>query len=111
MRNVAMLFAATLLFLSAQAQQGSLKGRLVDEKNAPLSFANISLLRTQKNAPLVSGSLTDSLGYFNIATPANGTYFLQFTTIGFAKLNSDSFEVSRPDFSKDFGTLTAKKRN
>ena len=35
--------------------------------------------------------------------------FLQFTTIGFAKLNTDSFEVSRPDFSKDFGTLTAKK--
>ena len=109
MRNAAMLFAAIALVLSVQAQQGKLKGRLVDEKNTPLSFANVSLLRTQQGTALVNGSLTDSLGWFNISTPSNGTYFLQFTAIGFSKLNTDSFMVSSADFSKDFGTITVKK--
>lgn len=104
-----MLFAAILFFSSALAQQGFMKGRLVDEKNAPLPFVNVSLLKTGKGTTPVTGALTDSSGYFNITTPATGTYFLQFTAIGFAKQNTDSFAVNSAAFSKDFGSITLKK--
>lgn len=109
MRTVLLLFTATIFFLSAKAQNGLLKGRLVDEKAMPLSFANVSLLKTQKGAPLASGGLTDSMGYFRITTPSAGTYYLQFTAIGLTKLATDSFVVSGQDFSKDFGTMTLKR--
>lgn len=109
MKNVLLLLAVVLFFFSAPAQNGILKGRLVDEKSVPLSFANVSLLKTQKGAPLAGGSLTDSSGYFQMATPATGTYYLQFTAIGFAKLNTDSFTVSSVDFSKDFRNITLKR--
>ncbi|HYO21597.1 MAG TPA: TonB-dependent receptor [Flavisolibacter sp.] len=109
MRHVAMLFAAIFLFLSAKAQSSTVKGRLFDDKNSPLSFANVSLMKTGKGTVPLTGSLTDSLGSFTINIPATGTYYLQFTAIGFAKQATDSFTVTGADFSKDFGTVTLKK--
>jgi len=109
MRNVLLTIAELLLVLSAMAQTAHLKGRLTDEKGSPVPFANVSLLKTEKDALLVSGVLTDSTGSFLLATPAPGTYRLQLTSIGFARLEADSFAVTTPNFSKDFGTLVLKK--
>ena len=107
MRNIILTFCLALCFTGAFAQ-GSLQGTLLDEKGAPLRYANVSVLKTTKGTLPVATSLTDSTGRFTLTTPTAGTYFLQFTTIGFAKLETDSFAITTPDFSKDFGSITLK---
>ncbi|HUC81120.1 MAG TPA: TonB-dependent receptor, partial [Flavisolibacter sp.] len=109
MKHTALLLSALFCTLFAFAQQGQVKGRLLDETQAPLSFANVRLLRTQEGRTPVQGSLTDSLGYFQLAAPAGGPYVLQFTAIGFATKTTDSFTVHTTGFSKDFATITLKK--
>jgi hypothetical protein len=105
------LFAWTILFvivsLSAIAQNGSLTGALKDAKSAPLAFANVSILKATDNK-FVSGTLTSSDGKFTVQTPEAGKYILRFTSIGFAELKTEAFEVTGIDFSKDFGSITMK---
>ena len=97
------------LFITAasSAQTGSLTGTLQDEKSAPLPLANVSILKAADNK-FVAGALTTSEGKFSIKTPEPGKYFLRFTSIGFAEFKTDAFEVTRADFTKDFGSLTLK---
>jgi hypothetical protein len=111
MRNITLLLLSLLSLITSVAQQGNLQGKLVDEKELPLRFANVGLLKTTKGSTLTLGTLTDSAGRFSLATPVAGTYFLQFTAIGFAKQQTDSFIVTGPDFFKDFGTITIKTEN
>src|SRR5215207_8134442 len=99
MRNIVLTFFLAL-FITSVFAQGSLQGKLLDEKGAPLRFANVSVLKTTKDTRPVATSLTDSTGRFILATPPTGTYYLQLTTIGFAKLETDSFAIATPDFSK-----------
>ncbi|HVG42650.1 MAG TPA: carboxypeptidase-like regulatory domain-containing protein, partial [Chitinophagaceae bacterium] len=82
-----------------QAQGGKLTGKLMDEKNAPVPYANITLLKAADSA-LTANALSDSTGNFFIATPLPGTYFLRFTAIGFDSKQIPHFEVSNPEFSK-----------
>ena len=91
--------------LLAPAQTGTLKGKLQDNKNTALPFANVALLKAADTA-FVSGALTDSAGTFTIPTPASGTYFLRFTAIGFTRHKTDVFEITDAGSSKDFGTIT-----
>lgn len=109
MRKTLLIIACTLCCLLSQAQQGTITGRIVDDKASPVSYVNVGLYTTQKGALLTQGALTDSLGNFRMATPAAGTYYVQFTAIGFAKFVSDSFRINSADFSRDFGTITLKK--
>lgn len=106
-------FAKRLLFLLTLcsftllsfSQGGTLKGKLQDAKGAPLSFANVALLKATDTA-FVSGTLTDSAGAYSIATPAAGSYFLRFTAIGFTRNKTEVFEITDAGTSKNFGTTT-----
>jgi len=91
--------------LLAFSQQGTLKGKLLDGKGAPLPFANVALLKAADTA-LVTGVVTDSAGAYAITTPDAGTYILRFTAIGFVRQKTAPFEVSGQSYSKDFGNTT-----
>ena len=109
MRSLLLFVVLSFICSSGFSQQGILKGRLVDEKASPLPFTNVRLLKTQKGAAPTSGVITDSLGQFQMVSPVAGNYYIQFTAIGLAKYTTDSFTVSGPEFSKDFGTITMKR--
>ncbi|RYZ29699.1 MAG: TonB-dependent receptor [Chitinophagaceae bacterium] len=108
MRKIAFIILPLFFALYSFAQSGTLTGKLTDEKGAPLRFGNVSLLKTKKGDPFALRTLSDSLGAYRLATPTAGTYFIQFTAIGFSKTETDSFSIAGPDVSKDFGTTTMK---
>ncbi|MDB5206160.1 MAG: TonB-dependent receptor [Flavisolibacter sp.] len=108
MKKLTLLLLTLASFITSFAQQGFIQGKLVDEKSLPLRFANVGLFSTVKGALPAVAAITDSTGSFLIEPPAAGTYFLQFTAIGFAKQQTDSFITGGPGFSKDFGTITIK---
>ena len=58
-----------------QAVIGNLKGQVINEHKAPLSFANIALLNTDNKAIL--HAYTDSLGQFKMSYPVAGRYTLE----------------------------------
>lgn len=101
-----LLFTFSLsLSLAAQAQTGGqLTGNLKDDKGQALGFGTVALLQGLTST-IVTGGVTDAAGTFAIPTPAAGTYRLRLTAIGFAALETPTFEVTGASFNKDFGSL------
>ncbi|RZL13297.1 MAG: hypothetical protein EOO89_17860, partial [Pedobacter sp.] len=89
-------------------QTGLLTGKLLDDKGAALTYANVSLLRSP-DTTFVSGAVTNNEGFFSIPTPAVGKYILRISAIGFIENKTAVFEVSRESFNKDFGNITLKQ--
>lgn len=68
--------------ISAKAQEsGIIYGTLVDSLNKPVDLANIALLGTP------SGTMTNERGYFELTIPANKTFTLIISCIGYKTEN------------------------
>jgi hypothetical protein len=84
-----MLFATIYLSLSfanflAQAQTQNLpqtiKGRVIDENNLPLAYANVVLLKA--DSTYVNGTVTDTSGHFSLGL-TNESYLLRISFVGY----------------------------
>ncbi|MBT8324503.1 MAG: TonB-dependent receptor [Winogradskyella sp.] len=64
------------------AQGYEISGRIFDNNQSPISFANVILL-TQNDSTFVKGTSTDDLGYFTINNVEGGSYILKTSFIGF----------------------------
>lgn len=64
----------------ALAQQGRLKGQVVDDSGEPVSFANIVL---EVGGTMVGGATSDFDGYYDINPIPPGTYELKATFVGY----------------------------
>lgn len=84
---------------------GQLTGTVKDIKGAALPYASVAVLQNATKK-VITGATTDDKGAFSIKTPGNGTYLLRITAIGFTTTDTQLFEISNANFSKDFGTLT-----
>jgi iron complex outermembrane receptor protein len=81
-------FRLTLLFLLfsipsfsfAQGPTGSVSGKLIDGKNAPVAYATVTLLRADSS--VAGGDLSKDDGAFRISPVAAGSYTLKIESIG-----------------------------
>ncbi len=63
------LIAAAMLLLfftgiTAEAQTQTIKGKVIDENNLPVAYANVVLLKA--DSTFVNGTVTDTSGYFSV---------------------------------------------
>ena len=83
-----------LIGMAVSMQAQTLSGKLVDEKNEPLAFANVVLL--QADSTFVSGTITDEMGDFRILKDEKGT-LVRISSIGYTtiykKVNGGDFGV------------------
>lgn len=80
-------------------------GQIVEEgTSAPLEFAAVSLLRS-KDTSLVSGTITDEFGKFEIEA-LQGDYFLKIEYIAFQTRMIDPFTLERNQRNFDLGKIT-----
>lgn len=91
--RVAISLLLATLPLSASAQ--SLKGKVVDENNEPLAYANVMLQKA--DSTYLSGTMTDTLGMF-ILTPDPAASMLHVSFIGYET-------CILPVKGTDFGTI------
>jgi len=89
--------------ISTQAQ--TISGKLIDEQNQPLAYANVVLL-SLPDSTFVSGVVSDEMGDFRISKVSTGDYCLVVSCIGYQTLSLDLQGFSR---STDLGTLTLKE--
>lgn len=104
-------FLPLLLFLCntyiyAQSA-GTLTGTVLDDKAQPVGFVNVAVLEAA-SAKVVTGAIADMDGNFQIKAPEKGQYLLKLSALGYVETQTPAFEVTGPDFSKDFGKLQMK---
>lgn len=64
------------------AANGEVRGSVVDENNAPVARATITV-RSKRDSSLVAGAIATTEGAFNIQGLRPGAYYLRVTSIGF----------------------------
>ena len=77
-----LLFLFALIPLGIFSQDFSVKGKVYDANNTPVSFANIVLLNKQ-DSTIVSGTSSDDLGMFYLNQTKPNNYILKVSFIGF----------------------------
>ena len=91
-RQLMMILCLIGMAVSMNAQ--SINGKLVDEKNQPLAYANVVLL--QADSTFVSGTITDEMGDFRILKDEKGK-LVRISSIGYTtiykKVNGGDFGV------------------
>ncbi|NNC44914.1 MAG: TonB-dependent receptor [Winogradskyella sp.] len=86
------------------AQGYEISGRIFDNTQSPISFANVILL-TQNDSTFVKGTSTDDLGYFTINSVEGGSYILKTSFIGF----KDVFRVIDVNQDIDLGPIVLEE--
>ena len=93
-KRISWMLSLIVMAVSMQAQ--TLSGKLVDEKNQPLAYANVVLL--QADSTFVSGTITDETGGFQLQKDENGK-LVRISSIGYAtiykKVNGSDFGTIR----------------
>ena len=86
------------------AQDISVSGKAMDEKNTPLSFVNVLLYNAESESPL-KGTTTDEDGSFLFKKVEKGTYKITFSYIGY---NDTDFTLDLSS-TKDIGNVILKE--
>lgn len=86
------IFLPNLIVLSQKVS-----GKVVDENNSPMAFANVFVLTA--DSMFITGSVTDQEGVFAFDTPADG-HFLKISYIGYKE------NLLRLRDKEDFGIIT-----
>jgi len=88
--SAAALVAALCLPRDAAAQE--IQGQIVDaQNNAPVGLAAIILLDSDRKP--VAGSSADVDGYYRIATPGSGQFYIRVERLGYFENETPLFEV------------------
>ena len=90
-----------LIGMAVSMNAQSISGKLVDEKNEPLAYANIVLQLV--DSTFVSGKTSDEKGDFRFSKVSEGDYRLVISSMGYQTLYIDLQGFSR---STNLGTLT-----
>jgi|GEM_PF-2940443 len=101
------LFCLSLAPIAAFSQS-KLTGKVASADGDPIPFANVYLFNV-KDTSLSKGSMANSAGIFEVAGVKNGTYFLQYSAVGFHTLNSPAFEIGMPGSNNDIGVRILEK--
>ena len=84
-----------LIGMAASMNAQSISGKLVDEKNEPLTYANVVLL-SMPDSTFVSGTISDEMGGFQLSKDEKGQ-LIRISSIGYAtvykKVNGGDFGV------------------
>ena len=98
-RHMMMMLCLIAMAVSMNAQ--SINGKLVDEKNQPLAYANVVL--QQADSTFIDGKTSDEKGDFRFSKVIEGDYRLVISSMGYKTLYIDLQGFSR---SANLGTLT-----
>ncbi|MEM6321595.1 MAG: outer membrane beta-barrel family protein, partial [Bacteroidota bacterium] len=72
------------LSITAFAQEVELRGQVVDAQRQPIEFANV-LVTSPQNSTFQKGTITDLDGAFLVKIPANQTYSIKVSFVGFVE--------------------------
>ena len=84
MKPINLLLALMLSTIQISYAQFTINGRIADEHDTGVPFANVLLLNISDSV-LIKGAVADQDGYYNFTNVSRGDFILQSYSIGFAK--------------------------
>ncbi|MDO6761237.1 TonB-dependent receptor [Tamlana sp. 2_MG-2023] len=94
-----------LFLLITNIVSAQIIGEIIDSKEQnPIEYGTVALYKV-KDSTLVTGVITDAEGHFNIDAVKKGNYYLEASFIGYEKLLTKAFQVSKNEDLIDLGTL------
>ena len=96
------LLCLFMLLNSVYIHSSNIKGNIIDEKNRPIEFANITLF-SAIDTVVVSTTFSDSSGFFELLNIHRGDYFLEISYLNYKK---DSLLLSAFEDSVEIGTIS-----
>lgn len=88
------------------AQTATISGYLQDEKQRSIPFANV-ILFSVVDSSLVKAGITSEKGVYQLDNIAKGSYFLEFSSLGYTNLKLNNIELMSGQ-KLDVGTNTLK---
>lgn len=85
-------FLATSFIFKTQANNGIIKGKIVDSKNNPIEYATAALINT-KTSEIENGAISNAEGSFIIENVAYGEYLLSVRMLGYDSNESESVKI------------------
>ena len=98
--KTARIFLLLLIISVNSFGQYAISGKITDEENTPLPFANITL-HQENEAGSVIGVVSNFDGYFSFEAVQEGSYHLTISVLGFETKVSDEF-LLKEDRNFDF---------
>ena len=98
--------------------QNEITGKVLDQNNDPLPFANVILLNAQDSVAVVKGTVTEADGNFILKDIADDAYLLKITFVGFddylkrikVKGNTNLNKIKIAEASSDLDEVTIQAR-
>jgi len=96
--TITFLFYICLFTISAVKAQpspgtGKLSGKVLDEKNAGMAYASVSLLQAQ-DSTLIKGSITEDNGSYLFNNLPDGNYLIAINMIGYGKVFKGPYQIT-----------------
>jgi outer membrane receptor protein involved in Fe transport len=103
------LFFLTLIFISGlisakEFNNGTIKGSVVDEKNAALPFATV-ILKNASDSSLYKGEITNENGTFEFNGVKEGNYFIEVKMVGYDNFVVPRFSINEANSAIDLGKM------
>jgi outer membrane receptor protein involved in Fe transport len=120
MKNILLLTIVLLLISSLNAQpaarptgakfmMNSISGTVIDkDDNTPLEYANIVLFKSDTH-DMVTGTVTNTQGIFNLEKVAPGSYYVEIKYIGYDRNVIENILIKPGGKTLDLGTVYLKK--
>lgn len=112
--SVTLLFFSMLIFNQTKADEtptldddrkGKISGVIVDEATSqPMQFANVAVYNEEDSA-LITGTITDENGKFEIAGVNYGDYYVEAIFMGFEKKTIPDVELNTDNKSYNLGSI------
>ncbi|HZL10095.1 MAG TPA: outer membrane beta-barrel family protein [Prolixibacteraceae bacterium] len=91
--------------INTVAKNGKIKGKIIDaETKTPMEYANVSIY-SKKDSKLISGSIANESGSFEIKDLPFGAYYIEANFIGFEKTKINDVKINPNSTTVDVGTI------
>jgi hypothetical protein len=91
----------------AKNNAGSVRGKILDEKNNPVAFVNL-VLKNASDSSFVKAELSNEQGEFLFDLVKNGNYFVDVLGTGFEKYSSAPFGIKEGETGITLATIILK---
>ncbi|WP_222611745.1 TonB-dependent receptor domain-containing protein [Seonamhaeicola algicola] len=98
------------LLMSFTFSFGQLKGKIVDETNAPLEYATAAIFN-QNTKELITGVITNIDGEFTFDNLKKGTYYIEASFIGYDVNTLKNITISNTKNTTNLGVIKLKLGN
>ncbi|WP_075344039.1 outer membrane beta-barrel protein [Tenacibaculum agarivorans] len=94
MKSLKLLITLSILTFGINHAQFSISGKIVDDQNQSLPFANVVLLNQDSNAQ-PKGVVSDDNGNYTFENLKKGNYTIEISMLGFKTKTSDKIQLSK----------------